>query len=478
MSLNKFIKYIFRFLFIQFTVIGFSLWYFDNYLITLPSLKEIIYQNLVDDWSRFFSFIPIEYLTVDAFLVVSVGLFVVLLFSTKFYTYVNELTFTLSKNFFDEFINIYFLWTSYMFSVFFVFRFENLSRFALIVYSILVPLILFIFRNTEVLLSILGRSPLNEKYITFNLDESSVYRNLRILNFRTELESIEIDIKNNPNEVISHIDSINKEEEINLILINLNDISKITKNLEEYLINLNKKVLLMSNQQLIFHNYFIYRTQMVSDKYFYYFNNDIQYGAKYIIKRLLDIFLSIIFLIILFPVLISISIYIILIDGRPFLIKQNRVGLHGKQFKMLKFRTMRNNSHEMREDLDELNKKSGPLFKIEDDPRLLRGAKSLRKFSIDELPQLFNVLSGNMSLVGPRPLFDTDTKLFNESYMRRLNVTPGMTGLLQINQRNTDDFETWFKYDLEYIENWSLYLDLKILAKTIPSLFNKKNRGV
>ena len=328
------------------------------------------------------------------------------------------------------------------------------------------------------LLSILGRSPLNEKYITFNLDESSVYRNLRILNFRTELESIEIDIKNNPNEVISHIDSINKEEEINLILINLNDISKLTKNLEEYLINLNKKVLLMSNQRLNFENYFIYRTQMVNEKYFYYFNNDIQYGAKYIIKRLIDIILSILLLIVLSPVLISISIYIISIDGRPFLIKQNRVGLHGKQFRMLKFRTMKKNSHEMREDLDELNKKSGPLFKIEDDPRLLRGSKSLRKFSIDELPQLFNVLSGSMSLVGPRPLFDTDTKLFNESYMRRLNVTPGMTGLLQINQRNTDDFETWFKYDLEYIENWSLYLDLKILAKTIPSLFNKNNRGI
>ena len=216
---------------------------------------------------------------------------------------------------------------------------------------------------------------------------------------------------------------------------------------------------------------------MVNDKYFYYFNNDIQYGAKYIIKRLIDIFLSILLLIVLSPVLISISIYIISIDGRPFLIKQNRVGLHGKQFKMLKFRTMKKNSHEMRKDLDEFNKKSGPLFKIDDDPRLLRGAKSLRKFSIDELPQLFNVLSGSMSLVGPRPLFDTETKLFNESYMRRLNVTPGMTGLLQINQRNTDDFETWFKYDLEYIENWSLLLDIKILLKTIPSLFSKKIQG-
>jgi len=477
-SLNKFIKYIFRFLFIQFTVVGFSIWYFDNYLVTLPSFKEIIYQNLLEDWSRFFSFIPLNLITVDGFLIISIGIFVILLFSTKFYTYVNELSFTLSKNFFGEFINIYFLWTSYIFSIFFVFRFENLSRVGLLIYSVVVPLILLIFRNTEVLLSILGRSPLNEKYISFNLDESSIFRNLRILNFRTELESIKIDLKNNSKKIIKKIDSVNKVEEINLIILNLENLSNLSLDLEMYLINLNKKVLLISNKPLNFNNYFIYRNEIVNEKYFYYFNNDIQYGAKYIIKRLLDIFLSTLFLIILFPILLSISIYTLSIDGRPFLIKQNRVGLHGKQFKMFKFRTMKNNAHEMRKDLDKLNKKSGPLFKIEDDPRLLKGSKFLRKYSIDELPQLLNVLTGSMSLVGPRPLFDTDTQLFNENYMRRLNVTPGMTGLLQIKDRNADNFETWFKYDLEYIDNWSLYLDIKILFKTLPSLFKKDTRGV
>ena len=116
-------------------------------------------------------------------------------------------------------------------------------------------------------------------------------------------------------------------------------------------------------------------------------------------------------------------------------------------------------SHNLRDDLGSLNTKSIPL-KIEDDPRLLKGAKLLRKYSLDELPQLFNVLKGDMSLVGPRPLFDSDTQLFNKQYMRRLNVLPGMT-TLQINERNADDFETWFKYDVEYIENWNLLLDLK-----------------
>ena len=139
---------------------------------------------------------------------------------------------------------------------------------------------------------------------------------------------------------------------------------------------------------------------------------------------------------------------------------------------------MKNNSHELREALKDLNTKTGPLFKITDDPRIIKGGKFIRKYSFDEIPQLFNVLIGDMSLVGPRPLFDTDTKTFDTNYMRRLNVMPGMTGLLQINERNAEDFETWFKYDVEYIENWSLYLDLKIILKTLPSLFKRKVQGL
>ena len=159
---------------------------------------------------------------------------------------------------------------------------------------------------------------------------------------------------------------------------------------------------------------------------------------------------------------------------KSILIKQNRVGLHGLQFKMYKFRTMRKDAHDMRDELEEMNEHDQVIFKIENDPRLINGTAPLRNYSLDELPQFFNVLRGEMSVVGPRPLFDEDTKLFSEKYMRRLNVLPGITGLLQINERNTDEFSIWYKYDIEYIDNWSLLLDLKIILKTPISLFSRK----
>jgi len=138
---------------------------------------------------------------------------------------------------------------------------------------------------------------------------------------------------------------------------------------------------------------------------------------------------------------------------------------------------MKNNSHEQRADLENLNKNDKAIFKIENDPRILKGAERIRKFSLDELPQFFNVLKGQMSIVGPRPLFSEDTDLFDENYMRRLNVMPGITGLLQINERNTSDLSIWYKYDMEYIENWSILNDLKIIVKTPLSLFKKNIAG-
>tara|TARA_B100001115_G_C15704249_1_gene341706 strand:+ start:217 stop:735 length:519 start_codon:yes stop_codon:yes gene_type:complete len=170
-------------------------------------------------------------------------------------------------------------------------------------------------------------------------------------------------------------------------------------------------------------------------------------------------------------------LYLFLLDGYPMVIKQTRVGLHGKNFKMYKFRTMKKDSHEERDDLQEMNKHDGPLFKIDDDPRIINGSKFLRKYSIDEIPQLINVIKGEMSMVGPRPLFPEDNYHFNEHYIRRLNVLPGITGLLQINERNTDDFNIWYKYDLEYIENWSILLDLKIILKTPFSILSSKIAG-
>jgi lipopolysaccharide/colanic/teichoic acid biosynthesis glycosyltransferase len=244
------------------------------------------------------------------------------------------------------------------------------------------------------------------------------------------------------------------------------------------LIDLNKKVLIISRKEIIFKNIFLKRSIFLENYFLTYFNNDIQYGSKYILKRALDVFVALIMIVLLFPIYTFVAFFIILKDGFPFLIKQNRVGLHGKLFQMYKFRTMKNDSHTLRKDLKELNKGKGPLFKIENDPRVINGANFIRDFSLDEIPQLINVLKGDMSIVGPRPLFDEDTKLFDTRYMRRLNVMPGITGLLQINDRNTDDFSVWFKYDLSYIENWSIYLDLKIMFQTPLAVFKKNKKGL
>ena len=201
------------------------------------------------------------------------------------------------------------------------------------------------------------------------------------------------------------------------------------------------------------------------------------YGSKYILKRLIDFVFSTFAIILFSPLLLITSIYLLLLDGFPVIFKQERIGLHGESFNMFKFRTMKKGSHNMREELKKHNRNDAEIFKMDDDPRDIPGALILRKLSIDELPQFINVLKGNMSVVGPRPLFDEDTQLFNEQYMRRLNVLPGITGLLQINERNTDDFNIWYKYDLEYIENWSILLDLKIILKTPFSILSSKIAG-
>jgi len=470
----NFIKYVIRFVILQFIVTSLTIWYFDNFLVFSKEDKYQLYLNLLSDRDRFLPFIPTTIIAIDAILALIVFLFLVVLYSTKFYTYVNELDFSYEKSYLDEFFNIYLLWNSFLFSAFLIFRFSGLSRGNLLLFTFVVPIILLFFRNSEVLASLLGRSIINENFISFNLDEESQYRNLRIMSFRKNIGDYSID---DLEQIIEKVDSKNKTQNINLVVINMQNEQKLSKNLEKYLININKKVLLIANNQIEFKTQFLYRSENIENKFFVYFNNDIQYGAKFILKRMFDIVLSTFALILLIPLAAAIYIFIAIKNGRPVLIKQNRVGLHGKIFQMYKFRTMKINSHELRNELQELNEKTGPLFKLDEDPRLIHGAKFLRKYSLDEIPQIINVFKGEMSLVGPRPLFDTDTEMFNTEYMRRLNVIPGMTGLLQINERNADDFETWFKYDFEYIENWSLYLDIKIILKTIPSMFKRSIQG-
>jgi exopolysaccharide biosynthesis polyprenyl glycosylphosphotransferase len=190
------------------------------------------------------------------------------------------------------------------------------------------------------------------------------------------------------------------------------------------------------------------------------------------LKRGLDIVLSAILLVMLAPLMLLVAALIKLTSHGPVLFTQNRVGYNKRIFKIYKFRTMMPGAEQRIKDLEHLNEVSGPVFKIKNDPRITPVGKLLRKTSIDELPQLFNVLKGDMSLVGPRPLPVRDYEGFNQDWQRRrFSVRPGITCLWQINGRSSIAFDKWMQLDLQYIDTWSLWLDLEILLRTIPAVF-------
>jgi exopolysaccharide biosynthesis polyprenyl glycosylphosphotransferase len=195
-------------------------------------------------------------------------------------------------------------------------------------------------------------------------------------------------------------------------------------------------------------------------------------GWQAVTKRTLDFAISSLLIVWLFPVLIVVAILIKLASPGPILFVQKRIGLNKRQFSMFKFRTMVLDAEKRIRDVERLNEVSGPVFKIKNDPRITPLGAFFRKTSIDELPQLFNVLRGEMSLVGPRPLPVRDYEGFNEDWQRRrFSVKPGMTCLWQVRGRSSISFEKWMELDLQYIDGWSLWLDFQILMLTIPAVF-------
>jgi exopolysaccharide biosynthesis polyprenyl glycosylphosphotransferase len=191
--------------------------------------------------------------------------------------------------------------------------------------------------------------------------------------------------------------------------------------------------------------------------------------ALMFVRRILDLALAGLMLLVVGPLLmLPTAILIKLTSSGPVLFKQKRCGLHGRQFVMYKFRSMVDNAEQLRIEMESLNEMDGPVFKSSRDPRITLIGKIIRRFSIDELPQLFNVLRGDMSLVGPRPPIPEEVARYELWQRRRLSMKPGMTCLWQISGRNEVSFEDWMKLDLVYIDNWSLLLDLKILLKTVP----------
>jgi exopolysaccharide biosynthesis polyprenyl glycosylphosphotransferase len=198
-------------------------------------------------------------------------------------------------------------------------------------------------------------------------------------------------------------------------------------------------------------------------------------GWPLTVKRIFDFTLSGTLLIILSPLLLTVAILIKLTSPGPVFFVQKRVGYNKRPFYICKFRTMVADAEKKLSDIEHLNEVTGPVFKIKNDPRLTPIGAFLRRTSIDELPQLFNVLLGDMSLVGPRPLQVRDYDLFTKSgenwQRRRFSVRPGITCLWQVNGRSSLPFEQWMELDLKYVQQWSLWLDFEILARTIPAVF-------
>lgn len=192
-------------------------------------------------------------------------------------------------------------------------------------------------------------------------------------------------------------------------------------------------------------------------------------------KRILDLLLSLLALVILSPLLLIVAIVIKIESKGPIIFSQKRIGLNGQEFKMYKFRSMVVNAEELKEKLAKKNEMSGPMFKIKDDPRITKVGKFIRKTSIDELPQLINIVKGDMSLVGPRPSLPKEVAKFEPWMLDRLNVKPGLTCFWQVSGRNNIDFIEWMKLDLKYVDERSFLLDLKLIFKTFFVLFGDKN---
>jgi lipopolysaccharide/colanic/teichoic acid biosynthesis glycosyltransferase len=194
------------------------------------------------------------------------------------------------------------------------------------------------------------------------------------------------------------------------------------------------------------------------------------------LKRAVDIVFASAALVVFAPLMALLALLVKLDSRGPALFPQTRVGMGGRTFRMLKLRTMRDGAEHERDAVAELNQHDDPrLFKIPSDPRVTRLGRIIRRWSLDELPQLYNVLAGDMSLVGPRPFFESDLADYEAHHFRRLAVKPGLTGLWQVSGRSDIvDFEEVVRLDRYYIEHWSLGLDLRILARTVPTVVSRR----
>ena len=373
----------------------------------------------------------------------------------------------------DIFIKILFYFSLFNTSFFYLTRLYDLSRALLIIYLLFSSILIFSYRSNSKLNKYLFKRPslLNFVYIEEKGSESSRTDNLlKKLKYSEKIDSITY-------ESTLPIDQITEIEKIkNIDFYILQTSSPILDSEFNKLIQFNKAIVSV-NKNFEILNTFASLTKkiFIEDEEYFIINPNSQSGIQLIIKRLMDIFFSSVFITLLAPVVMFLLIYIYLIDFKNPIVSIPRTGKNSRLFKMYKIRTMVFNAHKDRSTLEEINERQGPLFKIKNDPRLLKNTNWIRKYSLDELPQFINVLKGDMSIVGPRPLFKEDLKKYKSEDFIRQSVTPGITGLLQIKDRETVDFEIWKKFDQEYIRSWSLLLDLKIMFLTPIKVFSNKS---
>jgi exopolysaccharide biosynthesis polyprenyl glycosylphosphotransferase len=213
---------------------------------------------------------------------------------------------------------------------------------------------------------------------------------------------------------------------------------------------------------------------VIGDKHYLVYQPGTLQARALAAKALADRVLAAALIIALLPVMLVVALLVAVFVGRPILYVQRRGGLYGEPFSMLKFRSMRRGAEQERAALDGMNEMDGPVFKMTNDPRVTPFGRILRRTSLDELPQLFNVLAGQMSLVGPRPLPLDETRALAGRHRRRLSVRPGLTCLWQVSGRSDLTFDEWMALDLEYVDRWSLGLDVAIMLRTIPAIISRR----
>lgn len=384
-----------------------------------------------------------------------------------------------------EYSIVIFVGISILFAFIFIFKLENISRIAILIFGLINLILLltirilyyeFIKKKT-----ISGK---NTKNVVLIADKSSVefihkliegvqwgYKVFCIIS-NSEMIVNEFGLKYEIKDESVDIDKLIEEHAIDEIIyckneINTEEIKHLIYSCQEVGVNFQIQSALFNLIASKSHvNYFgeipVMAFKTTSTDYF-----------ALSVKAVTDYIVSALAIIVFSPFLILIGLIIKFESKGPILFKQKRVGLRGRMFTMYKFRTMVQNAEEIRKELEDQNEADGPVFKIKKDPRITRFGAFLRKTSIDEFPQFFNVLKGDMSIVGPRPPVKEEVEQYKRHQLRRLSMKPGITCIWQVSGRNEISFEEWMKMDLQYIDNWSLKYDLILILKTINTIFKK-----